>query len=183
MGFVFQRVYTEKFLERFEMHEANPVATLYDRNSGGTEDSVGSHVPYREAVRCLMYLLTGTRPDIAFAVSRAARAMDQPTDAHWIDVKRILNYWRRTRNYGLLYGAGNSKGILEAFGDANFAGDVRIRRSTSRVLAVCAGSEIAWSSKYLLRTIVLTLHVRLLNRVILVREPRHNLLQKGIIRV
>jgi len=56
-----QRVYTEKVLERFKMHEANPVATPCDRSSGGTEDSVGSYVPYREAVGCFMYLMTGTR--------------------------------------------------------------------------------------------------------------------------
>ena len=55
------------------MQEENLVATICNRSSGGTEDSVGSYVLYREAVGCLM---TGTRPDIAFAVSRAARAMD-----------------------------------------------------------------------------------------------------------
>ena len=33
------------------------------------------------------------------------------------------------------------------FDDADFAGDVRIRRSTSGVLAVYAGSAIAWSSQ------------------------------------
>jgi len=53
--FVCQRVYMENVLERFKMHEANPVATPCDRSSGGSEDSVGSYVPYREAVGCLMY--------------------------------------------------------------------------------------------------------------------------------
>ena len=90
---MFQCVYTEKFLERFKMHEANSVATPCDHSSDRTEDSVGSHVPYREAMRCLVYLLAGTCPDIAFAVSQAARTMDQPTDAYWFDVKRILIYW------------------------------------------------------------------------------------------
>ena len=61
--FVCQRVYTEKVLERFKMHETNPMASNCDRSSGGTEDSVGSYVPYREAVGCLMYLTRGTCPD------------------------------------------------------------------------------------------------------------------------
>jgi hypothetical protein len=77
--FVCQRVYTEKVLEQFKMHEANSVATPCDRSSGGTEESVGSFVPYHEAVGCIMYLMTGTPPDIGFAMSRAARAIDQPT--------------------------------------------------------------------------------------------------------
>ena len=37
--------------------------------------------------------------------------------------------------------------MLEAFSDADFAGDVRTRRSTSGVVAVYAGSAIAWSSQ------------------------------------
>ena len=62
--FVCQRVYTVTVLEWFKTHEANPVVTPCDRSSGGNEDSVGSYVPYREAVGCRMYLMTGTRPDI-----------------------------------------------------------------------------------------------------------------------
>jgi len=65
--FVCQRFYTEKVLERFKMHETNPVAMQCDRSSGGAEDSFGSHVAYREAVGCTLYL--GTSPDIVFAVS------------------------------------------------------------------------------------------------------------------
>jgi len=53
-----------------------------------------------------------------------------------------------TNNYGLLYGAGKSNGVLEAFSDADFA-DVRTRRSTSGVVAVYAGSATAWSSQLL----------------------------------
>jgi len=64
--FACQRVYTEKVLERFKMHEENPVATLCDRSSGGTEVSVRSYVSYREAVGCLMYLMMVTRPYIGW---------------------------------------------------------------------------------------------------------------------
>ena len=44
--FMCQRVYMVKVLERFKMHEANSLAMPCDRSSGGTEDSVGSHVVY-----------------------------------------------------------------------------------------------------------------------------------------
>jgi hypothetical protein len=46
-----------------------------------------------------------------------------------------------------MYGAGNSKGMLEAFSDADFADDVRTKRSTSGAVAVYAGSATAWSSQ------------------------------------
>jgi len=120
-----QRFYTEKVLEQFRMHEANPVATPCYRSSGVTEDTVGSHVSYRAVLGCLLYLMTGTRPDIAFALSRAVRAMARPTEADRIDVKRVLKYLRGTSNYGFPFGACKIKGMLEAFSDAVFAGDVR----------------------------------------------------------
>jgi len=47
---------------------------------------------------------------------------------------------RGTNNYGLLYGAGNSKEKLKAFRNANFADDVRTRQPMS-------GSAVAWSSQ------------------------------------
>ena len=128
--FVCQCVYTEKVLERIKMHEANPIATPYDRNSGGTEDSVGCHVPYREAVGCLMFLMTGTCPDIALDVSRAVWTMDRPTLADWIDRKRILRYLRVKSNYGLLYGACNSKEVLRyAYSAGRFSFRPRFRES------------------------------------------------------
>ena len=69
--------------------------------------------------------------------------MGGPTEADWIDLKRILKYMRGTGNYGLLLGAGNSKEALMAFSDADFAGDVRTRRSTNGVVAVYTASAIA----------------------------------------
>jgi hypothetical protein len=80
----------EEILERFKTHEANPVARHCEHSNGGTQDLVASHVPYCETVGCLRYLMTGTCPDIAFAVLHAAQAMDRPTEADRIDVKRIL---------------------------------------------------------------------------------------------
>jgi len=79
------------------MHETNPIATCCKHRNGGTKDLVGSHVPYCETVGCLRYLMMGTRPDIAFAVSNAARAMDRPNEADWIDVKHILEVYAKNK--------------------------------------------------------------------------------------
>jgi hypothetical protein len=82
----------QKILQQFKMNEANQATMPYGHSSGGTDDSVGCHVPYHEAVDCLMYLMTATCPHIAFSMSPAAQAMDQPTEAEWIDVEHILKY-------------------------------------------------------------------------------------------
>jgi len=90
------------------MPEENPATMPCDSSTGVTEDSVGSHVPYRAVLGCLRYLMTATRPDISLAVSRTGRAVDRPSEADWTDVKRVLKYLRGTSSYGLLYWAGNS---------------------------------------------------------------------------
>ena len=62
-----QAEYTKKILERFNMFECNKIATLIERDdsAGDSNNMINAHVPYREAVGCLLYLAMGTRPDIA----------------------------------------------------------------------------------------------------------------------
>ena len=47
----------------------------------------------------------------------------------------------------MLYGAGNNKGVLRAFSNADFAGGDKTRQSTSGLVAAYAGSAVAWSSQ------------------------------------
>jgi len=44
----------------------------------------------RAAVGSLMYLATGTRADIFYAVSTVSQKLDKPTVEDWNKVKRIL---------------------------------------------------------------------------------------------
>ena len=46
------------------------------------------NVPYREAVGSLLYLVTISRPDIAYAVSQVAKFCEKPGKVHWNAVKR-----------------------------------------------------------------------------------------------
>jgi hypothetical protein len=50
---------------------------------------LGAMCHIRVAVGCLMYRMTETRPSIVFAMSRAVRAMDRPTEADWTDMSDI----------------------------------------------------------------------------------------------
>ena len=60
-------------------------------------------VPYASAVGSLMYAMLCTRPDICFAVGVVSRYQSNPGLDHWVAVKHILKYLRRTRNYMLVY--------------------------------------------------------------------------------
>nr|GFD31924.1 hypothetical protein [Tanacetum cinerariifolium] len=65
-----------------------------------------------------------TRPDVAFAQNITSRFQQSPGEAHWIAVKNILKYLRRTKDMFLVYG-GNSDAELQVkcYCDARFETD------------------------------------------------------------
>ncbi|GKC84756.1 ribonuclease H-like domain-containing protein [Tanacetum coccineum] len=84
---------------------------------------------YSSKIRSLMYL-TSSRPDIVQAVCYCARYQARPTKKHLKEVKRIFRYLRGTINMGLWYPK-DSGFELTAFTDANHAGCLDTRKSTS----------------------------------------------------
>ena len=103
-----------------------------------------SRIPYASAVGSLMYAMLCTRPDICYAVGVVSRYQSDPGEQHWIAVKHILKYLRRTRDYMLVY----SSGSLETIGytDSDFQADVDSRKSTSGYVYTLNGGAICWRS-------------------------------------
>ena len=66
-----------------------------------------SRIPYASAVGSLMYAMLCTKPDICYAVGVVSRYQSDPGEEHWIAVKHILKYLRRTRDYMLVYSSGS----------------------------------------------------------------------------
>lgn len=149
-----QEKYTMKILEKFQMSESNPVPTpAVQDEPEDDEEVISESVPYRQAVGSLMYLMTASRPDIAFAVGKASRALEKPTRKNWNEVKRIFRYLRGTSKFGILYK--RNKEHLKVFSDADFAGDRKTRRSTSGIVALFADAAVSWSSQ-LQKTVALS---------------------------
>ena len=63
-------------------------------------------------VGSLLYLSMKTRPDIAFAVSRAARFCSKPTHQHLIAVKRVLRYLQGIVQHGLLFQKSEPEAVI-----------------------------------------------------------------------
>ncbi|KAL9427000.1 hypothetical protein AB3S75_033727 [Citrus x aurantiifolia] len=87
------------------MVDATPVLTLLPINSSSL--TITSGIPlsdpsqFHVVVESLQYLSL-TRLDISFIVNKMAQFMHQPTDEHWVLVKRILRYLCGTLDKGLL---------------------------------------------------------------------------------
>ncbi|KAG5894867.1 hypothetical protein JTB14_023716 [Gonioctena quinquepunctata] len=64
-----QNTHARKILERFNFSDCKPISTpmLKEREilETGKESKKVSNFPYRQAVGALMYLMLGTRPDLA----------------------------------------------------------------------------------------------------------------------
>ena len=100
---------------------------------------------YRELVGCLVYL-TVTRPDIAYAVHIVSQFVSAPRTTHWAAVLRILRYLRGTLHQCLVLSS-TSNLTLRAYADADWAGDVSDRKSTSGFCVFLGDSLISWKSK------------------------------------
>ena len=100
---------------------------------------------YQRLVGKLIYL-SHTRPDIGFSVSMVSQFMNNPTEKHMTAVTRILRYLKMTPGKGLFFQRTTKKEI-EIFSDADWAGSVTDRRSTSGYCSFVWGNLVTWRSK------------------------------------
>nr|GEX24028.1 zinc finger, CCHC-type [Tanacetum cinerariifolium] len=142
-----QSHYIEKILMKFNREDCSPVSTLMDLveklklNTGEPVDQL----EYSRAIGCLMYAMTSTRPDIAYAVGRLSRFTSNPSRQHWKAITRIFKYLRGTKNYGLSYVGYPS--VLEGYLDASWINHVEDSSSTSEWVFLLGGGTISWAFK------------------------------------
>ncbi|XP_059066100.1 secreted RxLR effector protein 161-like [Cryptomeria japonica] len=108
-------------------------------------------VPYASVVGSLMYSMVSTRPDIAQVVGVLSQFMANPGKLHWDDVKRVLKYFKGTTQYALCYQGNSTRSSrsisIRGYVDADWAGDIDRRRSTSGYVFTVNGGAISWISK------------------------------------
>lgn len=80
-----------------------------------------SPIPYREAIRSLLYLSITSRPDISFAVNYLSRFHSKPVESYWKIVKRIFAYLKETYKFEIFFN-GDSDRI--EYMDSDYGGDM-----------------------------------------------------------
>jgi hypothetical protein len=152
-SFLHQSKYTEDVLKRFKMQDSKAVDTPAVRVGELEQKEFENIDMYQKAVGSLIYLNTCTRPDISFAVSSLARKMSNPSYQDWHAVKRLLRYLKGTKDYGISLGNNNQQNpadpekIIKVYSDADWAGDIATRRSTSGYLIYLQQILICWGTK------------------------------------
>ncbi|GJV79185.1 zinc finger, CCHC-type containing protein [Tanacetum coccineum] len=97
---------------------------------------------YSRVIGCLMYAMTSTRPDIAYAVGKLSWYTSNPSTHHWHAIIRVFKYLKKTMDYGLYYVGFPS--VLEGYFDATFKKQTCITDSTMEaefVALAAAGKE------------------------------------------
>ncbi|OAO97959.1 hypothetical protein AXX17_AT4G08610 [Arabidopsis thaliana] len=93
----------------------------------------------------IMYAMLCTRPDVACALSMTSRYQSDPGESHWIVVKNILKYLRRTKDKFLVYG-GSEELVVSGYTDASFQTDKDDFRSQSGFVFCLNGGALSWKS-------------------------------------
>jgi hypothetical protein len=146
--FLNQGKYTVEILKRFDMLECKPMNTpmeaklkLLVNTSLGLIDAT----LYRQIIGSLMYL-TNTRPDICFVVNTLGQFLVEPRRVHLVDAKHVMRYLKGTIDYGLSYD-GDHDFTLRGYIDADWAGSVSDRKSTSGCCFSLGSTMISWQSR------------------------------------
>ncbi|POM61105.1 Integrase catalytic core protein, partial [Phytophthora palmivora] len=160
--FIHQHKYATKVIDRFSDYIPYPIATPAERNaklsvssqpSSEQEKDAMSSIPYRQAVGSVMYLMVGTRPDMAFYMREVSQFLANPGMEHWKAVIRGLKYLSGTKEYGLLLGGSsditseNLADQLVAYSDSDYANCPDTRRSVGGYVTMLASSPISWLSR------------------------------------
>ncbi|QRV96994.1 Pol polyprotein/retrotransposon [Ceratobasidium sp. AG-Ba] len=153
-----QKKYTRQLLEEYDMLDCRPLSTPMLANALKTLPSHENKLSddaaifmrdkdYRRLLGCLNWLAQGTRPDIAYAVSRLGQAQSNPHPAHWHALKHILRYLSTTLDMGLTYQASSDSLRPHMFTDSSFADCPITRKLHSGYVTMLAGAAVSWSSK------------------------------------
>ena len=147
---IHQRHYIRSILEKYGMTDAKTVSTpadlsvkleKIDSNSKAVDQTM-----YQSMVGSLLYAAIATRPDIAQAVGVVSKYNSNPTEAHLTAVKRVLRYLKGTMDLAIQYQPSEQPELV-GYSDADWAGDLDDRHSTTGNIFMMTGGAISWLSK------------------------------------
>ncbi|CAI5469167.1 unnamed protein product [Closterium sp. Yama58-4] len=141
----------QQILQRFDFQysspQSTPLSTRHSLSAPPSDESVEPSGPYPELVGCLMYLMTCTRPDLAYPLSILARyvAPGRHRREHWEAAKRVLRYLCSTSGMGLVLG-GRGRVVLTGHSDASWVDDLATQRSSLGYTFSLGSGSVSWRS-------------------------------------
>ncbi|GKA97325.1 zinc finger, CCHC-type containing protein [Tanacetum coccineum] len=137
-----QSHYIEKVLKKFNYFDCTPVSTPIDKSDKlmPNNGQAVSQLKYSRVTGCLMYAMTCTRPDIAFAAGKLSRYTSNSGTQDWQAIQRVLKYLKKTMDYRLNYIGYPS--VLEGYTDASWISNTEENSFTSGWVFLLSGGAI-----------------------------------------
>ncbi|CAI7827252.1 unnamed protein product [Closterium sp. NIES-53] len=137
----------QRFGFTYSSPQSTPLPTGHSLSAPPSDESVEPSGPYPELVGCLMYLMTCTRPDLAYPLSLLARyvAPGRHRKLHWDAAKRVLRYLCSTLGMGLMLG-GRAQVVLTGHADASWVDDLAAQRSSQGYTFSLGSGSVSWRS-------------------------------------
>ncbi|CAI7793286.1 unnamed protein product, partial [Closterium sp. NIES-54] len=137
----------QRFGFTYSSPQATPLSTRHSLSALPLDESVESSGPYPMLVGCLMYLMTCTRPDLAYPLSILARyvALGRHRPEHMAAAKRVLCYLCSTSGMGLVLG-GWSLVVITGHADASWVDDRATQRSSQGYTSSLGSGSVSWRS-------------------------------------
>jgi len=144
-----QCVYLQKVVERCGMLNAKSTSTPLPAGYYAAKNTepvdVDLHSRFQMVIGSFLYLMLGTRPDIAFAVTHLSRHAANPSQDHLNKAPYICRYLIGTSTYSLVYNGGSGAGLI-ACTDSDWGSDPTSCLSQTGFYLQLADGLISWTS-------------------------------------
>ena len=127
---------------------STPLPTGYSPrpNEGNTNPTLWSC--YQSVIGSLLYIMLGTRPDIAYSVIKMLQFFANPSEEYLQRALYIVCYLLSTTDLYIWYSvSGNQNGLI-AYSDTDWAGDHETSRSTTGYAVFLANGIFSWLSRW-----------------------------------
>ena len=148
-----QTRYIQKVLSKFKMTDCKPKPTPCVLGLGKlTEEESPELVDprlYRAIVGSLIYVMTGTRPDLCYIVTKLSQKMSKPNQADLSTAKHVLRYLKGTLESSLTFRKSSTPLTLQGYCDSDWGASTTDRRSITgyNFQLSQSGPLISWKSR------------------------------------
>lgn len=143
-----QTKYIESLAVKYNLENAKLYDTPMETNLKLNQAKmIDERIKYRNLIGELLYISTGTRPDIAYSVNYLSRFQSCYDQTHFRYAMRILKYLYKTKDLKLTYYDNLKNEVLDCMVDSDYAGDNIDRKSTTGFAIRMYGNLIYWKTR------------------------------------
>lgn len=148
-----QHTFAEEIVSRFGsdggQHMVTPLSSQEKLTKFDGEATRETIHTYQRVIGSLMYLMLGTRPDLAYAVGKLSRFSSNPSPDHVEALARVVSYVRGTTRACLKFDRVGNGNIVAptGFTDSDWAADQSDSLSTGAYVFFLCDAAFSWYSK------------------------------------